>query len=155
MDIFYNVYDTDLGRLTLAEKQDGIFRLYFGSVDMDGRRKATPLLDFAAAQLDEYAVGKRREFDLPLVLEGTPFQRDVWAALMTIPYGETATYKQIAQKLGNANACRAVGMANNKNPLAIIVPCHRVIGSDGSLTGYAGGLELKRRLLEIERKAQV
>lgn len=155
MDIFFNVYETDLGTLTFAEKRGGLFRLYFGNADIEGKKKATPLLDSAALQLEEYADGKRHEFELPIILEGTPFQMDVWSALRAIPYGQTATYKQIAQQLGNPAACRAVGMANNKNPLAIIVPCHRVVGADGSLTGYAGGIELKRRLLDIERAAFV
>lgn len=110
------------------------------------------LSDEAARQLREYFEGKRKNFDLPLETHGTAFQEKVWAALRTIPYGETRSYKELAQLLGNERACRAVGGANNKNPIAIITPCHRVIGEDGSLTGYAGGLDMKRLLLELEQK---
>ena len=105
----------------------------------------------AAKQLDEYFKGKRKEFDLPINPQGTDFQRKVWEALKQIPYGETKTYKQIAQTINKPNACRAVGQANNKNPIWIIIPCHRVIGASGKLTGYGGGLEMKQRLLEIEK----
>ena len=105
----------------------------------------------AAKQLDEYFKGKRKEFDLPINPQGTGFQRTVWEALKQIPYGETKTYKQIAQNINKPNACRAVGQANNKNPIWIIIPCHRVIGTGGKLTGYGGGLEMKQKLLEIEK----
>jgi O-6-methylguanine DNA methyltransferase len=101
-------------------------------------------------QLEEYFAGKRREFTFPLDLRGTDFQRACWRALLAIPYGETRTYADIARAVGKPNAFRAVGMANNRNPIAIIVPCHRVIASDGTLCGYGGGLEVKRKLLELE-----
>lgn len=104
-----------------------------------------------ARQLDEYFRRERRTFDLELAPEGTEFQHAVWAELVKIPYGETRTYLQIAQRIGNPDAVRAVGAANGANPIALIIPCHRVIGSDGSLTGYAGGLDNKRRLLDFER----
>ena len=110
------------------------------------------VLDRAYEQLMEYFEGDRKEFDVPLRTEGTEFQEKVWAALRMIPYGETRTYKQIAAQIGNENASRAVGMANNRNPLAIFIPCHRVIGADGGITGYAGGEEIKKKLLEIEEK---
>ena len=109
------------------------------------------LLKKAAKQLTEYFAGKRREFDLPLDFTGTGFQKKVWAALLTIPYGETRSYGEIAKQIGNPKACRAVGMANNRNPIAIICPCHRVIGADGSLVGFGGGLPAKQFLLDLEK----
>jgi methylated-DNA-[protein]-cysteine S-methyltransferase len=115
----------------------------------EGMRLNAPVL----RQLTEYFEGRRRSFDLPLVPEGTPFQREVWAALLRIPFGETRSYGEIAREIGRPGAARAVGMANHQNPIAIIVPCHRVIGSDGSLTGYAGGVGLKARLLVLEGAA--
>jgi methylated-DNA-[protein]-cysteine S-methyltransferase len=102
-------------------------------------------------QLDDYFAGKRRDFDLPLAPSGTDFQLRVWAALREIPYGETWSYLELATKVGNPKACRAVGLANGRNPIAVIVPCHRVIGADGSLTGYGGGVDRKRLLLDLER----
>lgn len=102
-------------------------------------------------QLDEYFAGKRKTFDLRLNPKGTPFQKKVWAALCEIPYGKTASYKEIAQAVGNPDAARAVGMACNKNPIAIVIPCHRVVGSNGALTGYASGLDRKKQLLEFEQ----
>jgi len=110
----------------------------------------TPLIRKTAAQLEEYFNGKRKTFDVPLFLEGSVFQLNIWKVLQKIPYGETRSYKEVASMAGNAKACRAAGMANNRNPIAIVVPCHRVIGADGSLTGYGGGLEKKRYLLELE-----
>ena len=106
----------------------------------------------AIHQLKEYFSGTRKSFDLPLEMNGTEFQKKVWNALLDIPYGETRSYKDIAEKIGNPKAVRAVGGANNKNKLMIIVPCHRVIGANGSLTGYAGGMEAKARLIELEKK---
>ena len=111
---------------------------------------AQPLLRAAARQLEEYFAGQRRTFELPLAPAGSAFQRTVWEALRTIPYGRTRTYKQIAEQIGHARAFRAVGMANNRNPIAIVVPCHRVIGCDSKLTGYAAGLAIKERLLALE-----
>ena len=107
-------------------------------------------LRLAAAQLKEFFGGQRRQFDLPLAPSGTPFQRDVWAQLAQIPYGEVRSYRDIAVAMGKPTAMRAVGAANGRNPLPIVVPCHRVIGADGSLTGFAGGLECKRQLLLLE-----
>ncbi|MCD7863331.1 MAG: methylated-DNA--[protein]-cysteine S-methyltransferase [Lachnospiraceae bacterium] len=103
-------------------------------------------------QLGEYFDGKRKEFTIPFILKGTPFQKEAWMALCDIPYGETRSYKEQAESMGRPNACRAVGGANHLNPIMILVPCHRVVGADGRLTGYAGGLEIKRFLLDLERK---
>jgi methylated-DNA-[protein]-cysteine S-methyltransferase len=113
--------------------------------------QTTELLSMATIQLDEYFQGKRTTFSLPFKLTGTPFQLAVWKELQNIPYGQTTSYKEIAQKIDKPKAYRAVGMANNKNPLPIIIPCHRVIGSNGKLIGYAGGLNLKNYLLELEK----
>lgn len=113
--------------------------------------QTTELLSIATIQLDEYFQGKRTTFSLPFKLTGTPFQLAVWKELQNIPYGQTTSYKEIAQKINKPKAYRAVGMANNKNPLPIIIPCHRVIGSNGKLIGYAGGLNLKNYLLELEK----
>lgn len=113
--------------------------------------QTTELLSMATIQLDEYFQGKRTTFSLPFKLTGTPFQLAIWKELQNIPYGKTTSYKEIAQKINKPKACRAVGMANNKNPLPIIIPCHRVIGSNGKLIGYAGGLKLKNYLLELEK----
>ena len=112
----------------------------------------TPLLTEAAKQLLEYFSGNRTSFDLPLAPSGTEFQQKVWQALQTIPYGETWSYKKVAEAIGNPKASRAVGMANNKNPIAIMIPCHRVIGANGKLVGYAGGLDIKSTLLELETR---
>lgn len=113
--------------------------------------QTTELLSMATIQLDEYFQGKRTTFSLPFKLTGTPFQLAVWKELQNIPYGQTTSYKEIAQKINKPKAYRAVGTANNKNPLPIIIPCHRVIGSNGKLIGYAGGLKLKNYLLELEK----
>lgn len=104
----------------------------------------------AIAQLEAYFAGELERFDLPLAPAGTPFQREVWCLLRSIPYGETVSYGELARRLGRSNAYRAVGAANGRNPIPIIIPCHRVIGANGSLTGFGGGLEIKRRLLELE-----
>ena len=113
---------------------------------------STPLLRQAAAELREYFEGERKIFTIPLAPKGTPFQQRVWAALREIPYGATRSYKELAIAVGNEKACRAVGMANNRNPLPIFIPCHRVVGSDGKLVGYAGGLDAKKHLLELEKE---
>lgn len=127
---------------------------------MDGKRapgctssseKRCAVSDNAFKQINEYFEGKRKTFDFLIKAEGTDFQKKVWRALCAIPYGETRTYKEIAQAVGSPKACRAVGMANNRNPISFAVPCHRVIGADGSLVGYGGGLDLKHTLLQMER----
>ena len=141
-----------VGELTLTQEGDCLTGLYFGRLPCQGLEGPTPLLEEAARQLSEYFAGSRREFTLPLLLKGTPFQRRVWEALRTIPYGETCSYGELARAIGSPKSCRAVGGANHRNPISIIVPCHRVVGSTGSLTGYGGGLENKRFLLDLERR---
>jgi methylated-DNA-[protein]-cysteine S-methyltransferase len=127
--------------------------VFFGKQQHTDFIKAeTPLIKKTATQIDEYLAGKRKQFTVPIMLHGTEFQLAVWKALQSIPYGETRSYKEIAALIGRPKAVRAVGMANNRNPVSIIVPCHRVIGSDGSLTGYGGGLPLKQYLLELEQR---
>jgi len=151
--LFY--YSYRICKVGIAEEDGAICRLFFGNGKTPAgfEKGETPLIKKAGAQLGEYFDGKRKIFELPLVLHGTDFQITVWKALQDIPYGETRSYGQIALIAGNPKASRAVGMANNRNPIAIIIPCHRVIGHDGSLTGYAGGLEVKRQLLELEQRA--
>lgn len=147
-------YDFPIGTLAIAEDDVGITNVFFKGVAVpkDFTEKETPLLQKAAEQLREYFEGRRNAFDLPLSLCGTKFQQADWQALQTIPYGETRSYKQIAEQIGNPKACRAVGMANNRNPVMIIVPCHRVVGHDGKMVGYAGGLDTKKYLLELEQR---
>ncbi|MDR1638001.1 MAG: methylated-DNA--[protein]-cysteine S-methyltransferase [Treponema sp.] len=146
-------YKYPIGRLGIGEENGAVSGVFFsGKRTFPGYDSAeTPLIKKAAGQLEEYFAGKRREFDLPLVLHGTDFQVSVWKALQSIPPGQTRTYGDIAALVGKPKACRAVGMANNRNPVPIIVPCHRVIGRDGSLTGYGGGLPVKQYLLELEK----
>ena len=146
------VLPSPVGELTLAEENGALTGLYFGTSCLLGEKGTSPLLEEAARQLQEYFAGCRREFFLPLAPRGTEFQRQVWHALEGIPYGETRTYGEIARAIGKPKACRAVGMANHRNPLSILVPCHRVVGADGSLTGYGGGLEAKQFLLELEKR---
>ena len=152
MPTFY--YNTSIGALGISEENGFITTVYFANkpkpVALDLRE--TPLIKEAAEQLKLYLAGGLREFSLPLELKGTPFMERVWAELQKIPYGETATYGQIAGRVGNAKACRAVGMANNRNPIPIIVPCHRVIGANGKLVGFGGGLPLKQKLLSLEQQ---
>lgn len=144
--------DTPLCRVWL-EAEDGFLTglRFSGSEEcaLDGAPSA--VLEEAQRQLGEYFCGERQRFDLPIRLKGTAFQQSVWRALLEIPYGETTTYGEIARRIGREKACRAVGMANHRNPISIIVPCHRVIGADGSLTGYGGGLTIKEGLLALER----
>jgi len=143
---------SELLNLGIAEENGAICRVLFGEkYEPNGYEKQeTPLIKETAKQLGEYFSKKREKFDLPLILYGTDFQKKVWNELQNIPYGKTCSYGELAAITGNSKASRAVGMANNRNPIVIIIPCHRVIGHDGSLTGYAGGLELKRQLLELE-----
>ena len=147
--LYSHVMTTQIGLLTLEEADGALRRVSFGDCAR-GERMETPLLARAQREIKEYLAGERRSFDLPLKLEGTPFQQLVWQALRDIPYGETRSYGELAAAIGRPRACRAVGMANHYNPLAIIVPCHRVIGANGRLTGYAGGVEIKRALLKLE-----
>lgn len=139
--------DTPVGKMYLASDGENITELKFGMCEKDS---PDAVLFKAKTELEEYFAGQRKAFSLPLKPKGTPFQLCVWRTLREIPYGETATYGEIAKRIGNTKACRAVGMANNRNPIAIIVPCHRVIGAGGSLTGYAGGLDKKEFLLNLE-----
>ena len=150
--IYKAFVETKIGCIGIVEEDQSLTHLLFNDKKSPGDtvEKWTPLLQNVAKQLKEYLAGRRREFDIPLKLSGTDFQLSVWNALLTIPYGETRSYREIAEQVGSPKAYRAVGMANHWNPIAIIVPCHRVIGADGSLTGFGGGLELKRQLLELE-----
>lgn len=150
--------DTPVGVLTLVASGEGLAAILWED-DAPGRVKlpATsevpdhPVLAETALQLREYFSGERRIFDLPLDFRGTDFQKRVWAELVKIPYGETRSYGEIARAMGKPGASRAVGAANGKNPISIVAPCHRVVGSNGALTGFAGGLEVKQLLLELER----
>lgn len=149
--------ETPIGPLTISATKKAVTAIRFGTQVPEGSTpctgaEATPLLRKVAEEIGDYFAGSRRKFTLPLAPEGTPFQQKVWEALRTIPYGETRTYKQIAIQIGHNQSFRAVGMASNRNPIAIVVPCHRVIGYDGKLTGYAGGLDIKGRLLELEKR---
>lgn len=147
--LFY--YDTVIGRIGIAEENGAITNILFGEAELPGAMiKETGTTVKAMLQLEEYFNGRREVFELPVSVKGTPFQESVWKALKTIPYGETRSYKDIAVQIGKSKACRAVGMANNKNPVPILIPCHRVIGSGGRLVGYGGGLDIKRKLLAIE-----
>lgn len=146
-------YETEIGLIGIMEENGYITDIVFGSEVPDGAVKGeTRMIRKAFDQIEEYLSGKRKVFDLQLLVEGTKFQEKVWNELLKIPYGETRTYGQVAEAVGNPKAVRAVGAANNRNALPIIIPCHRVVGSKGSLTGYSGGLEAKRKLLEIEEK---
>lgn len=163
--------DSPIGSLTVVATESAVTGIHFnnaahhnattGGVALATHRSApgsadtsapgsTLLLRQAATELAEYFAGQRRTFDFPTAPSGTLFQQAVWEALCTIPYGETRSYSQIAAQIGRPRACRAVGMANNRNPIAIVIPCHRVIGHAGALTGYAGGLDTKQRLLDLE-----
>lgn len=145
---------TPVGPLQLEENGQALTRIAFVDAEPERKTAPTPLLAAAAEQLKAYLSGSLHRFDLPIALSGTPFQVKVWQALCQIPYGETRTYGEIAAAVGNPASCRAVGMANHHNPLAIVVPCHRVIGKNGALTGYAGGLDRKRFLLDLERQGR-
>jgi len=147
---------TPIGRLDVVADDDAVVEIHFEHDDRPDahpvERGTHPVLDRAADQLEEYFGGSRTEFDLPLAPQGTAFQLEAWAALRRIPYGETITYGQQALLLGDRNKSRAVGAANGRNPIPIVVPCHRVVGSNGHLTGFAGGLDTKAWLLDHERR---
>ena len=140
---------SDKGLVAVLWQNDRPSRVRIGELVTDDRH---PILLKAERQLGEYFAGKRKEFSVPLDMRGTPFQKNVWEALLAIPFGETRSYGQLARQLGNPNATRAVGAANGRNPLSIVVPCHRVIGSTGKLTGFGGGLETKAQLLRLEEE---
>lgn len=154
--LFYTSMDSPIGELLLLGDDHALHGLYM----QDGRRpveiapqwqSSTAPFTGVQAQLREYFAGERVEFQTPLTLDGTPFERQVWRELIAIPYGETVSYGEIARRIDQPSAARAVGLANGRNPIAVIVPCHRVIGANGTLTGYGGGLERKQLLLELER----
>ena len=148
--IYQYSYETTLGSVTFVE-EDGALLAISTHRSFDGIVCETSLMKEAYRQLSEYLQGERKTFDLPLRMKGTAFQQNVWRALLEIPYGETRSYKQIAEAIGNPKAVRAVGMANNRNPLLVVVPCHRVIGANGKLIGYAAGIEKKEFLLRLEK----
>ncbi len=153
----HKIIDSPVGKLKLVGNDDGLAavlwendnpnRVRLGATEENGRH---PVLVEAEEQLGEYFAGRRRAFSVKLNFVGTPFQKKVWSALLEIPFGETRSYQQLAERIGAPKAARAVGAANGKNPISIIGPCHRVIGSSGALTGFAGGLAIKRTLLELE-----
>ena len=154
VDLVRRTVDSSIGPLVLVASATGLRAVDFG---LDPRRAVTPegdspVLDVAARQLAEYFDGSRLEFDLPLEPVGTAFQLSVWKVLDTIPYGETISYGEQARRLGDARKARAVGGANGRNPLPVVVPCHRVIGTSGALTGFGGGLPIKEKLLRHERE---
>lgn len=146
------LYKSPIGLLKIEESDKGICGISFNQDISDIRVEKTVLIIETCRQLDGYFAGKRRRFAIPLDIQGTPFQVEAWKALLMIPYGETMTYKELATSLGNTAASRAVGHANNKNKIAIIIPCHRLIGSNGKLSGYVGGLDKKEYLLKLEGK---
>ena len=147
-NIFF--YETKIGIIGIRENNKSITDIFFSKVDTNDNIEETDLIKECFKQLKEYFEGNRRKFDLPIETRGTEFQKKVWDELLKIPYGETKSYKDIAIAIGNEKACRAIGMANNKNHIPIIIPCHRVIGSNGKLVGYAGGLNVKEKLLNID-----
>ena len=147
----YQLLETPLGQLRLVSDGTALVRIEFPDQHgSDGEAKTDAVLQQCELQLREYFAGERQTFQLQLAAQGTEFQQQVWAALRAIPFGELRSYRDIADGIGNRKAVRAVGAANGKNPIPIIVPCHRVIGSDGSLTGFAGGLAAKQLLLQLE-----
>ena len=144
------VFDTPVGPMALEGTEDALTALYLPNTPVEPVGAETPLLAQGREELLEYFGGKRRTFDLPLKPQGTPFQQKVWSALADIPYGQTITYGELACRVGCPKGSRAVGQANHRNPLPILLPCHRVVGANGTLTGYGGGLELKEWLLRLE-----
>jgi methylated-DNA-[protein]-cysteine S-methyltransferase len=153
---YFTCYTSPLGRLTLQANDAGLTGAWFDvqttAPDDFGTENADhPILRQAIAELTEYFAGQRQQFEVPTAAQGTDFQQQVWAQLTQIPFGETRTYQDLALAIDNPKAVRAVGLANGKNPISIIVPCHRVIGKNGRLTGYAGGVERKQKLLALEK----
>lgn len=146
------IYHAPVGELVITYQDGAVIALKLADATALPEDAPNALTEAVCRQLDEYFAGTRTTFDFPLRLQGTPFQEKVWAALRDIPYGETRSYQQIAQAIGQPKACRAVGMANHRNPIYIVVPCHRVVGANGALTGYGGGLDMKKALLELEAR---
>lgn len=147
-------YQTNIGKISIVQNDTAITHLYLcrNIIPQDAIIEETTLLKEAGQQLNEYLAGKRALFEIPLSPEGTEFQQRVWRTLQQIPYGETRSYGEIAKTIGQPKACRAVGMANGKNPIPVIIPCHRVIGANKKLVGYLGGLNMKENLLSLEKK---
>lgn len=147
-------YHTDIGEIGILADEKAIIRITFGKNRMpeDVIEKETDLIKEAATQLKDYLSEKRKSFDLPLAPEGTDFMKSVWEALVAVPYGEVRSYKAIAEAIGKEKSARAVGNANNRNPIPIIIPCHRIVGAKGDLVGYFGGLEMKKQLLNMEKR---
>ena len=147
-------YQTKIGIIGIVENDGAVTNVYFPDeiIPSGMEMKETGLIKKAGEQINEYFSGKRSNFDIPLAPEGTEFQKNVWNVLKKIPYGKTFSYKQVAEAVGNPKASRAVGMANNRNPIPLFIPCHRVIGSNGKLVGFAGGLDLKESLLKLEKE---
>lgn len=152
----YDMFETEFGTLFIKEDGSAITNITLNEniLTKDDIHYESTLIKQVKQQLDEYFQGKRNTFDLPLNPSGTTFQKKVWNALCNIPYGETRSYQEIAIAIDCPKGCRAVGLANNKNPIVILIPCHRVIGKNGSLVGYALGLEMKQHLLDLEIKNQ-
>jgi methylated-DNA-[protein]-cysteine S-methyltransferase len=159
LPVLYTTVDSPIGELLLVGDGHALRGLHM----VEGRRPVAPRddwtpaadrFDHVRAELDEYFAGRRTAFEVPLAMKGTPFQRTVWHALLEIPYGETTSYGELARRVGQPGAARAVGLANGSNPIAVIVPCHRVVGANGKLTGYGGGMDRKRILLDLERGAE-
>jgi O-6-methylguanine DNA methyltransferase len=148
--LYSSIHDSPIGPLTLVASERGLVALEFGKKKRAGCIDDAKRLASCRKQLDEYFAGKRQEFTVALDIRGTDFQKRCWQELLKIPYGQTRSYRQIAEAVGNRNALRAVGLANGQNPIAIIVPCHRVIASDGTLCRYGGGLHVKEELLRLE-----
>ncbi|MFT4937743.1 MAG: methylated-DNA-[protein]-cysteine S-methyltransferase [Paraglaciecola sp.] len=151
LDECIEYYDSPIGILRIAANINGLTAIVFVE-ERQQSAKPNAVTNMAKIQLAEYFAGTRQQFDLPSAVQGTDFQRQVWQQLKTIPYGKTSSYQDIARQIDNPKAVRAVGSANGKNPLTIVVPCHRVIGADGSLTGYAWGVSRKAQLLELETR---
>ena len=158
--MFYKIYNFKIGKILIVEDENYIVRVKIlneESYTLDEKiskfviKKETPLIKKTKLELMEYFDGKRKIFDIPVKLDGTDFQVKVWKELLKLPYGEICSYLDIAKKIGNPNGARAVGMANNKNKIQIIIPCHRVIGSNKKLIGYAGGIKIKEKLLKLEK----
>lgn len=148
--IYSSIYNSPLGPITLQSDGKALTYVSFGVNGVLGDDEHV-IFNQTKGELDEYFSGKRKTFSVPVRISGTPFQNLVWKALLQIPYGQTRSYEDIAIQIGNPKACRAIGMANNRNNIGILIPCHRVIGKNGSLVGYAGGLDKKVALLELER----